>query len=72
MVVRKDTDADREAVRVAIARHLAEAGPTDGSALTAALGRTPTRFWALVNHPWFRITGKGWELTDQGWVEALA
>ena len=30
------------------------------------------RFWALVNHPWFEITGKGWVLTARGRVEGLS
>jgi hypothetical protein len=59
-------DADRDSARVAIARHLDASGPTAGDELAEALGLAPERFWALINHPWFEITGKGWQLTDQG------
>ena len=63
----KDTDPDR----IAIARHLDASGPTAGDELTETLGLTPERFWVLVNHPWFEITGKGWQLTEQGREEGL-
>jgi hypothetical protein len=52
-------------------RHLDECGPTSGDELTEALDLTPERFWALVNHPWFEITGKGWDLTETGRKEGL-
>ncbi len=52
--------------RSAIADHLAEHGPTPGDDLAAALALTPERFWQLINHPWFDVTGKGWDLTDAG------
>jgi hypothetical protein len=64
----KDTDPDH----VAIARYLAAHGPTAGDALADALGMSPERFWVLINHPWFEITGKGWRLTDLGRAEGLA
>jgi hypothetical protein len=67
----KSRGTDRDPARVAIARHLAASGPTAGDELTAALGLTPERFWVLINHPWFEITGKGWQLTDQGRAEGL-
>ena len=63
-------DAAQDPVRVKIARHLAANGPTPGDALTAAVGLTPERFWVVINHPWFEITGKGWGLTDRGRAEA--
>ena len=59
-------DKSRDPDRVALARHLDTCGPTAGDELTETLGLTPERFWALINHPWFEITGKGWQLTDQG------
>lgn len=34
--------------------------------MAAALALTPTRFWRLINHPWFDVTGKGWDLIDAG------
>jgi hypothetical protein len=52
--------------RAAIADHLAAHGPTQGDALAVAVGLTPERFWALINHPWFDICGRGWDLTDAG------
>jgi hypothetical protein len=55
----------------AIARHLAAIGPTPGDALADALGLSPERFWVLINHPWFEITGKGWGLTARGRDEGL-
>lgn len=52
--------------RAAIADHLAAHGTTPGDELAAAVGLTAEQFWSLVNHPWFDITGRGWELTDAG------
>lgn len=69
MVFRRDRDGPPDPDRVAIARHLARTGPTPGDELAAAVGLSPERFWVLVNHPWFEITGKGWGLTDQGRTE---
>ena len=53
-----------------IAHHLSKFGPTPGDDLAAALELSPNRFWQLVNHPWFVITGTGWMLTDRGRQEA--
>ncbi len=69
MSFRKSKDCEPE--HVAIARHLGESGLTPGDELAAALGLTPDRFWGLVNHPWFEITGKGWVLTQTGRKEGL-
>lgn len=63
--------ADPTVDRVRIARHLADHGPTPGDDLAAALRLSPERFWGLVNHPWFDITGGGWRLTDRGRAEAF-
>lgn len=57
--------------RVRIARHLSEHGPTPGDALADALGLSAEQFWAVVNHPWFDVTGKGYVLTEAGKREWL-
>jgi hypothetical protein len=67
----RDKSTSHDPARVAIARHLEARGPTAGDELTKALGLTPERFWVLINHPWFEITGKGWQLTDQGRDEGV-
>ena len=54
----------------AIARYLEAHGRTPGDELAKALGMTAERFWPLINHPWFDITGTGWEITDRGRKEA--
>ena len=72
MKTRKARYTDRDPDRVAIARYLDVCGPTAGDKLTKALGLMPEQFWALVNHPWFKITGKGWDLTEAGRREGLA
>ena len=64
-------DATPDPARVAVARHLAASGPTAGDELAVVLGLTPERFWVLINHPWFEITGKGWDLTDRGRGEGV-
>ena len=66
MPFNRPKDATPDPARVALARHLDATGPTPGDELTAALGLTPERFWVLINHPWFEITGRGWRLTDLG------
>jgi hypothetical protein len=71
MKTRKPRYTDRDPDRVAIAVYLGERGPTAGDKLTRALALMPERFWALVNHPWFKITGKGWDLTETGRREGL-
>jgi hypothetical protein len=71
MSFNKSKVADRDPDRLAIARHLDENGPTAGDELAGAVGLSPERFWALVNCPWFEITGRGWDLTDQGRDEAI-
>ena len=58
--------------RVLIARHLTEHGPTPGDALAAAVGMTVDQFWAVINHPWFEVTGKGYVLTEAGKREWMA
>ena len=72
MGFRKGKDAAKDPERAVIARHLAAHGPTAGDELAKALKITPEWFWVLVNHPWFEITGKGWDLTAQGRDEGLA
>lgn len=54
-----------------IARHLAESGPMHGDRLTAALGFTEEKFWALINHPWFHLVKGGYDLTELGRQEGL-
>ena len=58
--------------RLAIARHLAGHGATPGDALAAAVGLTVDQFWAVINHPWFEVTGKGYTLTEAGKREGSA
>jgi hypothetical protein len=69
-MVRARTEAP-DPTRVAIARYLAAQGPTPGDDLAAAMGLTLERFWVLINHPWFEITGKGWNLSQAGRDEGL-
>lgn len=71
MAVVNDTKKDAE--RVVLARHLTTHGATAGDELAEAVGLSLERFWVLINHPWFEITGKGWDLTQEGrreWVLA--
>jgi hypothetical protein len=70
MNFRRTKDADPD--QVTIARYLGANGPTAGDELADALGMSPERFWVLINHPWFEITGKGWTLTDLGREEGPA
>lgn len=66
---RKTSSADP--ARAALARHLAVRGPTAGDELADATGLTLTRFWELINHPWFSLTGKGYVLSDEGRADGL-
>ena len=54
-----------------LARHLVNHSPLPGDALAVATGLTIDRFWGIINHPWFDLTGKGYVLTEQGRKESV-
>ena len=70
-MIRRRPDPAADPIRTRIARHLEEHGPVPGDRLAADMGLSPERFWLLINHPWFDITGKGWHLTERGRAEGF-
>ena len=70
MNFRKAKDAANNPACVAIATYLRANGPTAGDDLAVAVGLTPERFWVAIQHPWFIITGKGWDLSELGQRES--
>ena len=46
----------------------ADAGVVDKAA--RLVGVTVDQFWAVINHPWFDLTGRGYVLTEAGRSES--